>query len=129
MKYNKKKQGGKMKKTIVLLFSLLIIVNTLLLSQNSSDNLRIMTFDSNHYADVSQKSIEATKIEASINSTLKIPIVIEAVTPIEGIDVVIAFNPEILHITRLTINGGILDNKDYGVETNLGVSGQGIIVI
>ncbi|MBC8527605.1 MAG: T9SS type A sorting domain-containing protein, partial [Candidatus Cloacimonetes bacterium] len=68
---------------------------------------------------LAQKSLESTKIEANINSTLKIPIIIDEVTAIEGIDICIIFNPEVLKLVELTLNKGILDNKDYAVETNL----------
>ena len=72
---------------------------------------------------------EITNIETGINSTLRIPIVIEEATAIEGIDISIEFNPEVLQLTELSLNEGILDNKDYVIETNLEEAGQGIIVI
>ena len=84
---------------------------------------------------------EVTNIETDINSTLRIPIrlgfpmksgrqvVIEKATAIEGIDISIAFNPEVLQLTELSLQDGILDNKNYAVETNLEKAGKGIMVI
>ena len=68
---------------------------------------------------LTQESSEATKIEANINSTLRIPIVIEEGTAIEGIDISIAFDKEVLTLKGLTINDGILAESDYAVESNL----------
>ncbi|MBC8527126.1 MAG: T9SS type A sorting domain-containing protein, partial [Candidatus Cloacimonetes bacterium] len=64
-------------------------------------------------------SEETTEIEASINSILRMPIVIEKETAIEGMDISIAFNPEVLQLIEFTLNEGVLDNKDYAIETNL----------
>ena len=75
------------------------------------------------------ESSEATKIEASVNTTLRIPVVIDEVTPIEGIDISFAFNSEVLKLADITIKEGILDNRDYAVETNLKETGKGIMVI
>ncbi|MBL7086562.1 MAG: T9SS type A sorting domain-containing protein, partial [Candidatus Cloacimonetes bacterium] len=74
-------------------------------------------------------SEEATEIEASNNSTLRIPVVIDEVNAIEGIDIIIAFSPEVLKLTGLSLNEGILEDNNYGVETNLEEVGQGIMVI
>ncbi|MBC8526496.1 MAG: choice-of-anchor D domain-containing protein [Candidatus Cloacimonetes bacterium] len=74
-------------------------------------------------------SEEVTEIEASINSTLKIPVVIDELTAIEGIDIAIIFDPEVLQLTGLSINEGILDKKDYVIETNLEEAGKGRMVI
>ncbi|MBC8526453.1 MAG: T9SS type A sorting domain-containing protein [Candidatus Cloacimonetes bacterium] len=67
-------------------------------------------------ADPSEK---ATEIEAIINSTLRIPVVIEEVTAIEGIDIFIEFDNEVLTLKGLTLNDGILAENDYAVESNL----------
>ena len=72
---------------------------------------------------------EVTNIETDINSTLRIPVVIEEATAIEGIDICIEFDPEVLQITELTLKEGILDNKNYAIETNLNEAGKGIMVI
>ena len=72
---------------------------------------------------------EITDIETDINSTLRIPIVTEVAKAIEGIDVGIEFNPEVLKLIELSLNEGILDNKNYGVETNIEKAGEGIIVM
>ena len=68
---------------------------------------------------ITYESFEITEIETDINSTLKIPIVIEEETQIEGIDISIAFDPEVLHLTELTLKDGILSEHDYAVETNI----------
>ncbi|MBC8525875.1 MAG: T9SS type A sorting domain-containing protein, partial [Candidatus Cloacimonetes bacterium] len=78
---------------------------------------------------LTSESFEAIELDININSILKIPIVIENITDIEGIDIEIAFNPEVLQLTGLSLNEGILNNKDYGVETNLEEPGQGTMVI
>ncbi|MBC8525605.1 MAG: agmatine deiminase family protein [Candidatus Cloacimonetes bacterium] len=62
---------------------------------------------------------EITNIETGINSTLRIPVVIDEVTPIEGIDISIAFDSEVLKLTELTLQDCILADHDYAVETNL----------
>ena len=62
---------------------------------------------------------ESTNIEIDINSTLRIPVVIEEATAIEGIDISIAFDKEVLSLTGLTLNNGILAENDYAVESNL----------
>ena len=67
---------------------------------------------------LSSESFESTEIEINTNSTLRIPIVIEEATAIEGIDISIAFNKEVLHLSGLTL-GGILTENDYAVESNL----------
>ena len=68
---------------------------------------------------LSSEAFEAIEIETNINSTLKIPIVIEEARQIEGIDICISFNPEVLQLTGLILDEGILDKKDYATETNL----------
>nr|MBC8527118.1 hypothetical protein [Candidatus Cloacimonadota bacterium] len=68
---------------------------------------------------LSYETFESTEIETNINSTLKIPIVIEEVTAIEGIDISITFDLEVLHLTELTLKDGILAEQNYAVETNL----------
>ena len=68
---------------------------------------------------LSSESFEAIEFDTNINSIMKIPIVIENVTPIEGIDIVIAFDSEMLHLTDLTLKDGILEDKNYAIETNL----------
>nr|MBC8527501.1 T9SS type A sorting domain-containing protein [Candidatus Cloacimonadota bacterium] len=78
---------------------------------------------------LAQSSTEATDIEIDINYTLRIPVVIEEATAIEGIDISIEFNPEVLQLTEFTLNEGILYNKDYAVETNFEEAGKGKIVI
>ena len=75
------------------------------------------------------ESFEITEIETGINSTLRIPVVIDKISAIEGIDISIAFDPEVLKLTELTLIEGILDNKDYATETNINESGKGIMVI
>ncbi|MBL7086720.1 MAG: T9SS type A sorting domain-containing protein [Candidatus Cloacimonetes bacterium] len=78
---------------------------------------------------ISYESFEITEIETGINSTLRIPVIIDKISAIEGIDICIAFNPEVLQLTGLILDEGILDNKDYAIETNLKETGQGIMVI
>ena len=75
------------------------------------------------------ESFEITEIETGINSTLRIPVIIDKISAIEGIDICIAFNPEVLQLTELTLKEGILDNKDYTIETNLNEAGKGKMVI
>ncbi|MBC8525413.1 MAG: T9SS type A sorting domain-containing protein [Candidatus Cloacimonetes bacterium] len=77
---------------------------------------------------LSSESFKAIEFETNINSILRIPIVIENVTEIEGIDIEITFNPEVLKLKELTLQDGILDNKDYAIETNLNEPGKGIMV-
>ncbi|MBC8526499.1 MAG: carboxypeptidase regulatory-like domain-containing protein, partial [Candidatus Cloacimonetes bacterium] len=68
---------------------------------------------------ITDESFEPTEIDAEVNSILRIPVIIDKVSEIEGIDISIAYNPEVLHLTGLTINEVILDNKYYAIETNL----------
>ena len=68
---------------------------------------------------LSSESFETTNIETDINSTLRIPVVIDNMTAIEGIDISIAFNKEVLTLKGLTLNEGILAENDYAVESNL----------
>ena len=67
---------------------------------------------------LSSESFVSTEIEINTNSILRIPVVIDNVTAIEGIDISIAFNKEVLHLSGLTL-GGILAENDYAVESNL----------
>ena len=67
---------------------------------------------------LSSESFESTEIEINTNSTIRIPVVIDNMTAIEGIDISIAFDKEVLHLSGLTL-GGILAENDYAVESNL----------
>ena len=78
---------------------------------------------------LTESPAELTEIDAEVNSTLSIPIVIEEVTAIEGIDISIEFEAEVLKLTELSINEGILHNENYAVETNLTETGKGTMVI
>ena len=68
---------------------------------------------------LSSESFVSTEIEINTNSILRIPVVIDNVIAIEGIDISIAFNKEVLHLSGLTLDGGILAENDYAVESNL----------
>ncbi|CAN2045008.1 hypothetical protein GMMP13_1670001 [Candidatus Magnetomoraceae bacterium gMMP-13] len=64
-------------------------------------------------------------------SNISIPITLDnsTNTNIEGINISIMFNTNVLNITGATLTGGILENENYSLQVNTSVSGQVTLAI
>ncbi|MCK5737536.1 DUF1566 domain-containing protein [bacterium] len=60
----------------------------------------------------------------SVNDTLSIPIVLDANTLIEGLDIKVIFDETILDAVSATLAGGILDGQNYSLQPNLDNDGE-----
>ncbi len=69
------------------------------------------------------------EISADHKSGLRIPIVLEGETEIESIDIRVKFNKSVLDVRGMSLTGGILENRGYGLQANTRIPGEVTIVI
>ena len=67
-------------------------------------------------------------IIAEKGNSLSIPLVISDKIEIEGIDVALSYNQKVLIPKGVQLTGGILDNRDYEIQTRF-ENGQGAVII
>lgn len=73
--------------------------------------------------------INTLELEIDPGSAVSVPIFMSQEEEIEGIDIVIEFDKEILEPTEAIFTGGILEGEDYGSEVITNVDGQVTLLI
>ncbi|OQX22811.1 MAG: hypothetical protein BWK80_29230 [Desulfobacteraceae bacterium IS3] len=71
-----------------------------------------------------EEALSEFRIKASdTGSAVTVPLVLDQVSAIEGIDIIIGFDENVLAFTGATLKGGILENRKYGLSA--GTTGDG----
>jgi len=69
----------------------------------------------------------ATKVKQG--DTLNIPIVLDKIASIEGIDITVRFDSNAVEAAEATLSGGILGGKDYNLLVNTEIAGEITLII
>jgi hypothetical protein len=69
------------------------------------------------------------EISADHKSGLRVPIVLDQKTEIESLDIKVRFDQSVLDVAGVSLGGGILENRGYGLQTSTQVPGEATIVI
>ncbi|CAN2047707.1 hypothetical protein GMMP1_40048 [Candidatus Magnetomoraceae bacterium gMMP-1] len=69
------------------------------------------------------------QIKVTNGSNLKVPIILSEVTEIEGIDIKIEFDENVLNVKDITLKGGILEYWNYELSDNTDHDGQVVFTI
>ena len=57
------------------------------------------------------------------DTLISIPLIVEDLINLEGMDIIIEFEPDVIIPIGATLNGGIFENEDYGFQVNTEIAG------
>jgi len=66
---------------------------------------------------------------ANPTTAIQIPVTVNNLSELEGMDITIAYNQAIIEVTSVSFEGGILEDEDYALQFNTEIEGQCTVVL
>ena len=75
------------------------------------------------------QSASLPDVTASPGDDISIPLTVDNMVDLEGMDIIITFDEGVIDAMGATLTGGVLENENYSIQVNTGVDGQITLII